>query len=579
MIDRLTDASWQLVVGASAVLILGSRLSGNLRSWLWRLVAAKAVLALVFVLPLAWLAAETPVALDGTLPTTSFPSSPPIVSNAQPVDPWIWIWAVGACVAFLVMARSVWAAEQLARRASAVGGVRAARGCQIVVSGAVPAPMIVGPVRPTILLPDDPSLDLALAHELAHAGRSDLRWHLAMCLARSVFWFHPCAWLMVSEHRQACEEACDSEVVKTTGASPRHYAETLLRFAAVPVPAVAALASSTSTLKRRLHSMHRSKIHPGFVVAATLASLLFMVPAQLVAANMAIADIPSGGSLDQTAWNLIGRPVVAKEIGLTEDQRQKVEAVVRADEDTLRVIGNRMAEMKEKGVPDKERIAWENRSKADFYAKVAADALSVLTASQRDRLRQLALQVVGPVALGATPLGKQAGLMQAKIDAIAEIAKENRQQEIRLSVQRAHESMERFRQGLNLSGPDQDRFRALQEKQSRFWSSKESMRLQADLRAARGTDRYPKAYEAYSLWLRTSPDRMTQAENAEYERFLPLASKDTKFEADSARYEQMFRYGRAEANRKALALLSATEVKRWDAMQGRRLTFGDPRSP
>jgi beta-lactamase regulating signal transducer with metallopeptidase domain len=96
-------------------------------------------------------------------------------------------------------------------------------------------PVTVGEVRPAILLPagwrdwEDGELDAVIAHEMSHVARRDA---LVDCLAlfhRSIFWFSPLSWHLVSCLRDLAEEASD-EAALAAGADPTRYAETLLGF-------------------------------------------------------------------------------------------------------------------------------------------------------------------------------------------------------------------------------------------------------------------------------------------------------------------------------------------------------------
>ena len=100
-------------------------------------------------------------------------------------------------------------------------------------SAAVAAPLTVGTLAPRIVLPSDwtswPAwkLDAVLAHERAHLRRRDPIVLLIVHVNRCLFWFHPVAWWLDREIRNAAEQACDDAAVSATG-RPRQYAETLL---------------------------------------------------------------------------------------------------------------------------------------------------------------------------------------------------------------------------------------------------------------------------------------------------------------------------------------------------------------
>ena len=71
---------------------------------------------------------------------------------------------------------------------------------------------------------------LAVAHELAHLRRGDLWLAWVPALAETLFWFHPLARSAVREYAEACEEACDREALRATGAHPYEYGRLLVAF-------------------------------------------------------------------------------------------------------------------------------------------------------------------------------------------------------------------------------------------------------------------------------------------------------------------------------------------------------------
>lgn len=83
----------------------------------------------------------------------------------------------------------------------------------------ISSPMLLGFVRPTILLPSDnilsDELPLIFKHELVHLKRRDL-WYKALVLVAAAFhWFNPVVYVMARDIALQCELSCDEEVVKT----------------------------------------------------------------------------------------------------------------------------------------------------------------------------------------------------------------------------------------------------------------------------------------------------------------------------------------------------------------------------
>lgn len=101
------------------------------------------------------------------------------------------------------------------------------------VSTRVDSPMLVGLLRPCLLLPGEDfnaqELRFILRHELTHWRRHDLWYKLVVLFANAVHWFNPLVYLMSREASRDMELTCDALVVAGADAqSRRAYSETLL---------------------------------------------------------------------------------------------------------------------------------------------------------------------------------------------------------------------------------------------------------------------------------------------------------------------------------------------------------------
>ena len=96
----------------------------------------------------------------------------------------------------------------------------------------VHTPLLMGFLRPVILLPDgmpQTALDTALAHELTHWKARDTARLLWASLVRSIHWFNPMVWLLVRQLRQEVELCCDYALLKTRDAAGRRaYGQAIL---------------------------------------------------------------------------------------------------------------------------------------------------------------------------------------------------------------------------------------------------------------------------------------------------------------------------------------------------------------
>jgi TonB family protein len=123
-------------------------------------------------------------------------------------------------------------------------------------SSDVAHPVTFGVAHPIILLPSGlRTADIAaqravVAHELHHVKRRDSAWIIGEEVLRSIFWFHPAMWWLISRVQLARETVVDELSVLTTN-DRRAYLEALLAFADHSSPA------STPAFSARRHLFHR----------------------------------------------------------------------------------------------------------------------------------------------------------------------------------------------------------------------------------------------------------------------------------------------------------------------------------
>lgn len=131
-------------------------------------------------------------------------------------------------------------------------------------SAAVSGPLLMGLVRPKLLLPVTGVAPLAarliFRHELTHAKRHDLWLKLLLCAARVLHWFNPAVYGMVRAAGEDIELACDSAVAKGMDARERgQYSACILSTAANSITArnglTTCLTSGKKGLKMRLEDL------------------------------------------------------------------------------------------------------------------------------------------------------------------------------------------------------------------------------------------------------------------------------------------------------------------------------------
>lgn len=104
--------------------------------------------------------------------------------------------------------------QGLARR------LRVKRGVQLLQSSLVAAPVLIGYLRPLILVPAGlvtglpaDQLQAILAHELAHVRRQDYLVNLVQSLIETIFFYHPAVWWLSAKIRDEREHCCDDIAV------------------------------------------------------------------------------------------------------------------------------------------------------------------------------------------------------------------------------------------------------------------------------------------------------------------------------------------------------------------------------
>jgi beta-lactamase regulating signal transducer with metallopeptidase domain len=193
-------------------------------------------------------------------------------------------------------------ADVLARLRAKLGGRGLAR-MAVAVSDRVASPVLVGIVRPLVLLPpaaatgcSPEQIEMILLHELAHLKRWDNLVNLVQRLVESVLFFHPAVWWLSAWVRTEREHCCDAFVVRQlarTGgeASRRSYARLLVDLAAAgrTRPATAAgSALAARNLRSRIRHILTMEAEPMRVSLKTL-FVMFAVAVLVVTATATAA--------------------------------------------------------------------------------------------------------------------------------------------------------------------------------------------------------------------------------------------------------------------------------------------------
>ncbi|HZW35036.1 MAG TPA: M56 family metallopeptidase [Isosphaeraceae bacterium] len=191
-----------------------------------------------------------------------------------------WLWLAGTPLNLVLLATGLVGVERIRRSSRFVESGEIPRCCRVLadslgiacrigvaVCDRVAAPILIGVVRPLILLPPAAitswsveEIEMALLHELAHLKRWDNLVNLSQRLVESLLFFHPVAWWLSGWVRLERELCCDRLVVARLG-RPEAYVEMLVAVAAArragrPVaPATAMADRQLSTRIRRIFSL------------------------------------------------------------------------------------------------------------------------------------------------------------------------------------------------------------------------------------------------------------------------------------------------------------------------------------
>jgi len=104
-------------------------------------------------------------------------------------------------------------------------------------SASITTPMVIGFLKPVILLPagmltglTTSQLETVLLHELAHIKRRDFLVNFLQTILETIFFFNPFVWILSNEIRKEREYCCDDLVMKRHG-DAMAYAHALVRLA------------------------------------------------------------------------------------------------------------------------------------------------------------------------------------------------------------------------------------------------------------------------------------------------------------------------------------------------------------
>jgi beta-lactamase regulating signal transducer with metallopeptidase domain len=246
-----------------------------------------------------------PLNLDQPSPKTS------LRAQLEPALPWILpLWAFGVLLLSIRLLGGWFWLRRLRHQ-----GIKAApaelhltlsklcrelkisRTVRLLKSAAVEVPMVIGWLRPIILLPvsaltalTPQQIEAVLAHELAHIRRHDFAVNLIQSLIEVLLFYHPAVWWMSNRVRQERELCCDDVAIQLCG-DALSYAQALASLENLRVESSLlklALAANGGPLMNRI----RRLIQPNFSPVTRLSPLAiaFIAITALGASGVAIHE-------------------------------------------------------------------------------------------------------------------------------------------------------------------------------------------------------------------------------------------------------------------------------------------------
>lgn len=255
----------------------------------------------------------TSIAHDhGSMPPTRLDLSSWVASLQEWLRPWLGLvvslWIVGVLIASVRPIAGLWMQwrlqhhgllavpdrlhqqlQVLANRLEIGGIVRIAE------STLVKGPMVVGYLRPIVLLPASvlsgltpAQLESLLAHELAHVRRHDWIVNALQVVIETLLFYHPAVWWLSRQIRHERELCCDDLAIAVIGDRPT-YGRMLLALEQLRQPIVMpALSATGGDLVARIRRLLPAQAvestagpgrMPGLIVLGLLAACFIVLPA------------------------------------------------------------------------------------------------------------------------------------------------------------------------------------------------------------------------------------------------------------------------------------------------------------
>jgi len=311
-LETVRDLGWTLIHFLWQGLFLAALLGAILplcRSAIARHNCALAILVLMALAPVVTFLSLHDFAAGSAAPLSS--SGPLSSAFALSMDglamDWLVVLWLAGVAAFSVRALGGWylvqsrtrfdtlplPADLLARCHELQQRLAVAWPVRFALSRRITVPMVIGWLRPMILIPvsalaglSPRQLDALILHELAHIRRFDTVSNIALVAVETILFYHPAVWWVSRQVRTLREHCCDDLAVSACGDAAL-FAEALTSLEAGRATAGLALAANGGSLKDRVARLLDAPAETRRFSLSAVAGLALL---SLVAGSVAVAQ-------------------------------------------------------------------------------------------------------------------------------------------------------------------------------------------------------------------------------------------------------------------------------------------------
>ncbi|GAA3400299.1 M56 family metallopeptidase [Paenibacillus hodogayensis] len=260
------------------------------------------------------------------------------------------VWIVGIWLGGFVIMLGSYFFNYFRFKRKALQGVLIdkAGGLNVLASGYVHSPMLIGFVRPQIVFPftnmSTEDYQLALKHELIHYKQKDAWFKLFAVTVNCLHWFNPISYLALANISEACEYSVDETLSKTMKSTDKkRYSEMILHFASQASPALnSGLTQPKKLLYRRFKLIlnrrgGRGQAFFGTIIAVMIAAVSLLTSAVVFAKAPQPITQFSGGITTYYAINMDLEENVLNTLGISQGNARVFWGELYVDEKGLKV--------------------------------------------------------------------------------------------------------------------------------------------------------------------------------------------------------------------------------------------------